>query len=798
MPSSLTRSTTTSAESAGTASITPPEIDELDRFLARTVSNVTVFSIVVAVIVGLLRGTAPTGGTFVDIVMSAAFIAAVVWAARRASFATLAWFGAIAFVFCGFQWWLLAAGAALALVLVLAGSQPESLGARVVPVMIGALGIQVLLRLPGLGFTGSASIIAALAVLPMLIEAWRQLAGEQRTRANRGVLIAAVVAIVGIVVAGLSVLSARSDAELGIDAARDGLDFARAAEQDEAIDRLAIAEGHFSDAEQTLSALWAKPARLVPIVAQHARAVEAAAEQGAALTQAAASAAGTADIDQVRVSGGRIDLDLLARVGSELETTLTTVNSAVVRIDEVSVPWLVAPLAERIDEVRIELADAQAEIDLAAHATRVVPDMLGANGEKSYLVIFTTPAESRELGGFIGNWALLSADDGKISLSRSGRIKDLNPRNTGQAPIDGVADPSSYPERYLAYRPQVFFQNLTGTPDFPTVARATAEIFPQMGGSAIDGVMSVDPYAIAALLELSGPIELDGLDEPLSSDNLVSFLLEGQYNAFDSLLDREAALGDVAERAFSSLLSSEIPGPERLGAVLGPVARQDRLLMTTFDDDANAFLERVFLRGSLPQPVPGQDYLSVVNDSAVPRKLDTYLQRTISYEVIVDPATGGATSRVIVDLANNAPPDLDAYVAGFEGDFYFDREEDDPQESLAVGDNLTRLSFYTSADVIGFSIDDAIGGFVTDSEYGLNRYHAFVTVPAGGSVRVQLDLQQTLAVDPEYRLTLASQPLVNTDNWTIATAVAGDESSVIVEQFQLVEDIAYSRSFSAP
>ena len=87
---------------------------------------------------------------------------------------------------------------------------------------------------------------------------------------------------------------------------------------------------------------------------------------------------------------------------------------------------------------------------------------------------------------------------------------------------------------------------------------------------------------------------------------------------------------------------------------------------------------------------------------------------------------------------------------------------------------------------------------MTDSEYGLNRYHSFVTVPAGGSVRVRLDLQQTLAIDPDYKLTLASQPLVNTDTWTIATAVAGDENAAVVERFELIEDTTYSRTFLSP
>lgn len=783
----------------------PPEVDpeggspeSREPLSAAVVQAGLLIIVVVAVIVGLLEGTAPTGGTFVDIVMSAGFIAAVVAAAAVAGRKPLMWFAVLAFVFVGIQPWLIASAAALALLL-LVPLETDDLGrAQLRNAAVGALGIQGVLRFPGLGFTGSASLIAAIAVLPLLVTAWRSLAADRRRVGRRVLMGAAAVAVLGVLVAGISVWWARPSAEAGVEAAEDGLDFARAADQDEAIAELRVAEAYFNDADSTLGAFWAKPARLVPIVAQHARAVETAAEQGAALTRAAAAAASTADIEQVKVSGGRIDLDLLTSVGVELNSTLVTVEEAVRRVDEVSVPWLLPQLGDQIDDVRLELADAQTEIDLAAHAARVVPDMLGASGPKKYLVIFTTPAEARELGGFVGNWSLLEADEGKISLVRSGRIAELEVA-AAEAALDGTpvafADPNSYPDRYNAYRLDLFFQNISGTPDFPTVARAAAEIFPQMGGESIDGLMSVDPYAIAALLKLSGSVVIDGLDTPLGPDNVVDFLLEDQYTAFATLPEREAALGSVAELAFTALLSSDIPGPERLGAVLGPVARQDRLLMTTFDDDANAFLDRVFLRGAFPAPVAGDDFLSVVHDAAVNRKLDPYLTREISYSVLFDPELGSTTSRVTVTLTNNAPDTLDQYVAGELGDLTFGAGTDD-ESQLPVGHNYARLSVYTSAALTGFRVHGQPAELGSATEYGYNRYLSFLDIAPGQSVTAEFDLQQELSPGAQYRLQIASQPLVNTDQFTVAVASTTDPEAALTESFELIEDINYTVDFA--
>ena len=41
-------------------------------------------------------------------------------------------------------------------------------------------------------------------------------------------------------------------------------------------------------------------------------------------------------------------------------------------------------------------------------------------------MLFGTPAETRELGGFVGNFAEVTADKGKLTLTRSGRSLELS------------------------------------------------------------------------------------------------------------------------------------------------------------------------------------------------------------------------------------------------------------------------------------------------------------------------------------------------------------------------------------
>ena len=77
-------------------------------------------------------------------------------------------------------------------------------------------------------------------------------------------------------------------------------------------------------------------------------------------------------------------------------------------------------MAELIEE----LEDAQPSARTAAAAVRELPEFLGADGPVNWLVAITTPAEARGLGGLLGNWALVEADDGRITILQTGRNED--------------------------------------------------------------------------------------------------------------------------------------------------------------------------------------------------------------------------------------------------------------------------------------------------------------------------------------------------------------------------------------
>ena len=92
----------------------------------------------------------------------------------------------------------------------------------------------------------------------------------------------------------------------------------------------------------------------------------------------------------------------------------------------------------------------------------------------------------------IASYGELTADQGRLTLTRSGDISDLNkalPKGGGH-----LTGPADYLARYGAFDPQKLFQDVSYAPDLPTVADVIQQLYPQAGGDHIDGVLALDPY----------------------------------------------------------------------------------------------------------------------------------------------------------------------------------------------------------------------------------------------------------------------------------------------------------------
>src|SRR5262249_15890278 len=140
---------------------------------------------------------------------------------------------------------------------------------------------------------------------------------------------------------------------------------------------------------------------------------------GTHLADAGAEAAGQADVQTLKVSHGHLDLDRVRELDAPLASVTRALDAAGRSAGRADSTWLLPAVANRLDTFSNQAHPAQHDVANASAAVANLPDILGGAGERNYFVVFATPSESRDLGGFMGAYGILTADDGKITLSKT-------------------------------------------------------------------------------------------------------------------------------------------------------------------------------------------------------------------------------------------------------------------------------------------------------------------------------------------------------------------------------------------
>lgn len=472
------------------------------------------------------------------------------------------------------------------------------------------------------------------------------------------------------------------------------------------------------------------------------------------------------DYHRLDYQNGAIDLAAMQAMAGPASILSGDLAAASRQLNGLESPWLIGPVQSPFARVRQEVQQASSNASLAVQAIGVLPDILGAAGPRNYFVAFMTPSESRGLDGFVGSFGILTADGGHVSLTRSGPIGEIETAlPPGGAKLTGPVD---YLARYGAFQPGVFPQDVTYSPDLPSVTEVMAQLYPQAGGTPIDGVLTIDPYGLAALLNFTGPIDVPGLPTPLTSANAAQELLTQQYIQFDSgVTAQDAARHDFLQEslqvAFNKLVQGSLPGPRSLAQVLAGPAAQGRIAFWSVHPSEQPLLGRLGIDGSFPK-TNGGDLLAVTTQNAGNNKIDAYLHTGINDAVTVDPGTGSVSSQVTVTLKNDATSTgLPPVVIASPG-----------SPGLPLGTNRTWLTVYSPLSLTGLTVDGQPATAASGPEFGIHAYSVYIDVPPGGRSQLLLNLTGQVKFADAYHLDLRLQPSVNPVTCSVQVGASGD------------------------
>ena len=715
---------------------------------------------------------APTGSPFIDTLLIVVAIGALTWAAAWLPWWAVAAAVAVATTF-AFAWPLVAVGVVVFVaVLGLAATDRMT---PIVQVAAMAVALNLMIRSAFAPFFGASAIVGiALAVFVAGVWFWSSEGSVRRSVAFAGGVLAAVT-LLAVSVFAVAAWSASSSLREGNELGRAGLWQLANGDTGRARASFDEASSSLSDASATLERPWVRMVAGVPVLAQNDRAVRQLVADTSNSTATIADLLAEFDLDAVRVLDGRIDVVAVSGLQApfaDLRRTVDELGEAVSGIDD---PWVAGPVRRRIDGLLDDIAEQQSRGDNVAAVLDRAPALLGAEEPRVYLVAFTTPVEARGHGGFFGNFAELEIDDGSITFREFGRNTDLN--EGGQRPRV-VSGPEDWLERYgrfgftsgpggaVGEQP---WMNITMSPHFPSTGAVMAELYSQSGGRDVDGVFAVDVETVAALLQFTGPIWVDGADEPLTSDNAAQFLLFDQYLP-DDTEERVDMLETTARATIDRLLRGSMPGPAALGRTFGPMADEGRVAAYASRSDEQALFERLGVTGSLPEPA-GHDVLVIALNNTAGNKIDNFLDVDLDYVVDPDAASGGIEARLRMTMTNSAPASgLPQYVIG-------------NQVGLPAGTNRTWVSVYTVMAVTDARLDDVSQPVEVVREHGLLANAVLVELPPGSTRDVEFDLAGPVgAHDRGYRLELRTPPAVRP--FSTSVRIVSDDGSEIVERVE--------------
>jgi hypothetical protein len=376
---------------------------------------------------------------------------------------------------------------------------------------------------------------------------------------------------------------------------------------------------------------------------------------------------GPGGLNQFVPENGKLELEPLQNLAPKLSRAAGTANAAYDSLAQIDADRLLPQLSDPLTQATEALDRVRGTLDGAADAAEILPAMLGAEGERNYLVLVQNSAEVRATGGIPGALVVLRTNDGQIELADHGSASELG-RFKPALEVDEEQ------ERIYTDRLGGFMQNVNLTPDFPTAADTAQRMWEQeKPDTKIDGVIAIDTIVLSQLLAATGPVDLTSSDASptdtgnlpttLTSENVVKTLLSDVYREIESPAIQDAYFAAVAGDIFSALTGGNAD-PAQLVQALRKSSDAHRLFVWSETEDEQKIIQASALGGSVTTEAPT---IGVYFNDGTGAKMDYYMKREIQVTERCQP-DGYYRYAVQAKLTNTAPGDaaesLPDYVTG--------------------------------------------------------------------------------------------------------------------------------------
>jgi hypothetical protein len=297
------------------------------------------------------------------------------------------------------------------------------------------------------------------------------------------------------------------------------------------------------------------------------------------------------------------------------------------------------------------------DIQDLADLSHVLYDVFGGDAFRRYLVLFQNHHEIRPTGGFIGSFAVLD--------TQKGRIENIDIPGGGSYDIQGQLDKHIVPPLPLQLvNDRWELQDINWFFDFPTTARKAESFVEAARGTTFDGTIALNASVIERLLRVIGPVASDEYDVLLDADTVLPTLqnhVEEDYEKIEDEAPKEI-LSSVLDELLVAMQTIE---PDQLILLLRELHEalgEKEIQIALKDKKSHSRIASFGWAGQIMASDPRQDYLAVVATNLQGQKSDKRIEQHIEHVAQVE-ADGSVVVRATISRTHTGDPYEDMYGA---------------------------------------------------------------------------------------------------------------------------------------
>ncbi|MEX2028294.1 MAG: DUF4012 domain-containing protein, partial [Candidatus Curtissbacteria bacterium] len=345
-------------------------------------------------------------------------------------------------------------------------------------------------------------------------------------------------------------------------------------------------------------------------------------------------------------------IEALSKIGPDLDKVGTSLADTKKQVDGIA-SWrypnfLPGQPGAKIDNIKKAVDQVESLIVDSRPLLLVLPQIMGEDKERKYLVLFQNDKEIRPTGGFITAYANFRVNKGVIASEGSDDIYRLDStllkKVTAPAPI----------LKYLEGVPNLNLRDSNLSPDYLVSMKTFEDLYDSTSAPKdIDGIFALDTYFVVAMMRVLGPVDAYGTKftvDQVEGCDCPQVIYELEKYADEPVNYERGSRKDIIGVLMQQLMAKAFSAPKgqwpSLLETIITSLRGKHLLLYFHDPAIQQAAEKINFAGRIYNY--DGDYLHINEANLGGAKSNLYVQQKVK-QVIKEEKDGTITKTVTID-----------------------------------------------------------------------------------------------------------------------------------------------------